>query len=185
MEVTRALETALAAASPSLFSYLQRRVGFDDAADLLGETMVVGWRRAKDLPDDPERARMWLFGIARKTLLNHARGERRRWALADRIRVSAETGSTQTMRSSSGCCTGTGSASWKRRSCSASRRPLPVVAMRRRRRSCGRRSAWMPSRRQGEQSGRAAAWPGRDLCNPALPQFGAQCKPSPMPVRGV
>ena len=29
---------------------------------------------------------MWLFGVARGTLLNHSRGERRRWALADRIR---------------------------------------------------------------------------------------------------
>ena len=34
---------------------------------------------------------MWLFGIARKTLLNHARGERRRWALADRIRGNSTT----------------------------------------------------------------------------------------------
>jgi RNA polymerase sigma factor (sigma-70 family) len=91
VEVTRALETALAAASPSLLAYLQRRVGFDDAPDLLGETMVVAWRRVKDLPDDPERGRMWLFGIARATLLNHARGERRRWALADRIRASVGT----------------------------------------------------------------------------------------------
>ncbi len=87
--MTRALEIALAAASPRLLAYLQRRVGFDDAPDLLGETMVVAWRRVKDLPEDPERARMWLFGIARGTLLNHARGEHRRWALADRIRVSA------------------------------------------------------------------------------------------------
>ena len=88
MEVTRALDAALAAASPSLLAYLQRRVGFDDAPDLLGETMVAAWRRVGDLPSDPERARMWLFGIARGTLLNHARGERRRWALADRIRRS-------------------------------------------------------------------------------------------------
>lgn len=29
---------------------------------------------------------MWLFGIARGTLLNHARGERRRLALVDRLR---------------------------------------------------------------------------------------------------
>ena len=93
MEVTRALETALTAASPSLLAYLQRRVGFNDAPDLLGETMVIAWRRVKDLPDDPERARMWLFGIARGTLLNHSRGERRRWALADRIRVSTGTNS--------------------------------------------------------------------------------------------
>lgn len=89
--MSRPLETALVAASPSLLAYLQRRVGLDDAPDLLGETMVVAWRRVKDLPDDPEHARMWLFGIARGTLLNHSRGERRRWALADRIRVSAGT----------------------------------------------------------------------------------------------
>ncbi|BDV30854.1 RNA polymerase sigma factor [Microbacterium terricola] len=82
----RRLTAALAAASPDLLAYLQRRVGLDDAPDLLGETMVVAWRRMDDLPVEPERARMWLFGIARGTLLNHARGTRRRWALADRIR---------------------------------------------------------------------------------------------------
>lgn len=69
-----------------LLAYLERRVGANDAPDLLGETMVVAWRRVGDLPDDAERARMWLFGIARGTLQNHARGERRRWALSDRIR---------------------------------------------------------------------------------------------------
>lgn len=84
-EATR-LTAALRDASADLLAYLQRRVGIDDAPDLLGETMVVAWRRIADLPDDPERARMWLFGIARGTLLNHARGERRRWTLADRIR---------------------------------------------------------------------------------------------------
>jgi RNA polymerase sigma factor (sigma-70 family) len=80
------LTAALTAASPDLLAYLQRRVGPDDAPDLLGETMVVAWRRVRELPREAERARMWLFGIARGTLLNHARGERRRWALADRIR---------------------------------------------------------------------------------------------------
>jgi RNA polymerase sigma-70 factor (ECF subfamily) len=53
--------------------------------------MVVAWRRVDDLPGDPEQARMWLFGIARNTLLNHARGERRRWALADRLRGNPST----------------------------------------------------------------------------------------------
>jgi RNA polymerase sigma-70 factor (ECF subfamily) len=83
------LTAALGAASADLLAYLQRRVGLDDAPDLLGETMVIAWRRVCELPAEPERARMWLFGIARKTLLNHARGERRRWALADRIRGHA------------------------------------------------------------------------------------------------
>ena len=83
---TQALTAALSEASADLLAYLQRRVGIDDAPDLLGETMVVAWRRVADLRRAEERARMWLFGIARGTLLNHARGERRRWALADRIR---------------------------------------------------------------------------------------------------
>ncbi|MDY0909485.1 sigma-70 family RNA polymerase sigma factor [Microbacterium sp. CFBP9034] len=85
------LTQALAAASADLLAYLQRRVGPGDAPDLLGETMVIAWRRVGDLPRDPEQARMWLFGIARGTLLNHARGERRRWALSDRIRGHAAT----------------------------------------------------------------------------------------------
>jgi RNA polymerase sigma-70 factor (ECF subfamily) len=80
------ITTALSESSADLLAYLQRRVGADEAPDLLGETMVVAWRRVDELPNDPEQARMWLFGIARATLLNHSRGERRRWALADRIR---------------------------------------------------------------------------------------------------
>lgn len=85
------ITSALRESSADLLAYFQRRVGLDDAPDLLGETMVVAWRRVDDLPGDPEQARMWLFGIARKTLLNHARGERRRWALADRIRGASTT----------------------------------------------------------------------------------------------
>ncbi|WP_223625104.1 RNA polymerase sigma factor [Microbacterium sp. EST19A] len=80
------LTRALMHSSADILSYLTRRVGHDDAPDLLGETMVTAWRRVRELPDDPERARMWLFGIARGNLQNHARGERRRWALADRVR---------------------------------------------------------------------------------------------------
>ncbi|PRB19286.1 RNA polymerase sigma factor [Microbacterium sp. MYb62] len=81
------LTAALEASAADILAYLQRRAGPDDAPDLLGETMVVAWRRVAELPVDAERARMWLFGIARGALLNHARGSRRRWALADRIRL--------------------------------------------------------------------------------------------------
>ena len=88
--LTRALESS----ASDLLAYLERRVGADDAPDLLGETMVVAWRRVKELPPDDERARMWLFGIARGTLLNHSRGQRRRWALADRIRLQMRESAT-------------------------------------------------------------------------------------------
>lgn len=75
--------------SSDLLRYFQRRVALDDAPDLLGETLVTAWRRVASLPEDEQQARMWLFGIARGTLLNHARGERRRWALVDRVRAVA------------------------------------------------------------------------------------------------
>jgi len=41
------LTEALGAASTDLLAYLQRRVGLDDAPDLLDETMVVAWRRVR------------------------------------------------------------------------------------------------------------------------------------------
>jgi RNA polymerase sigma-70 factor (ECF subfamily) len=88
--LTRALESS----ASDLLAYLERRVGPDEAPDLLGETMVVAWRRSAELPADAERARMWLFGVARGTLLNHARGQRRRWALADRLRLQVRESAT-------------------------------------------------------------------------------------------
>lgn len=45
----------------------------------------MAWRRLDDVPAG-DAARPWLFGVARKVLANHYRGERRRLALADRLR---------------------------------------------------------------------------------------------------
>lgn len=88
------LSEALLCSSADILRYLERRVGADDAPDLLGETMVIAWRRVRELPEGAERARMWLFGVARGTLRNHERGERRRWALADRIRLQVRESAT-------------------------------------------------------------------------------------------
>jgi RNA polymerase sigma-70 factor (ECF subfamily) len=82
----RLLTTALRESNGDLLRFLHRRVGSDDAPDLFGETLLIAWRRVGDLPDDATEARMWLFGLARGTLLNHARGQRRRMALADKVR---------------------------------------------------------------------------------------------------
>lgn len=76
----------LTAVAPDLLTYFRRRVGDDHAPDLLAETLTTAWRRAALLPRESEGARMWLFGIARNTLLNHERSERRRNRLADRVR---------------------------------------------------------------------------------------------------
>ena len=70
-----------------VLAYFERRVrDREDAADLLGETLLVAWRRAEVVPRDEVQARMWLFGVARGVLSNHARGVRRRLRLADALR---------------------------------------------------------------------------------------------------
>lgn len=84
----------LTANSADLLAYFQRRVQHQDAADLVAETMMTVWRRAEDLPGDAEAARMWLFGIARNVLANAERGERRRWRLANKLRLLLGRGET-------------------------------------------------------------------------------------------
>ncbi|MFD1540590.1 RNA polymerase sigma factor [Nonomuraea guangzhouensis] len=58
---------------------LRRCASAEDAADVVAETYMIAWRRVSELPDG-EAARMWLYGVARKVLANHHRGERRRAA---------------------------------------------------------------------------------------------------------
>ncbi|MFE5309528.1 RNA polymerase sigma factor [Isoptericola sp. NPDC056605] len=74
----------------ALLAYALRRVVVpEDAADVVAETFLVAWRRIDEVPAGPE-SRAWLFGVARRVLANHRRGERRRNALADRLRSEIE-----------------------------------------------------------------------------------------------
>ena len=74
-----------------LLAYAVRRVADPaDAADVVAETYLVAWRRLDDVPAGAD-ARPWLFGVARRVLANYHRGERRRVALADRLRDSLTT----------------------------------------------------------------------------------------------
>ncbi|GAA1800571.1 RNA polymerase sigma factor [Agromyces neolithicus] len=61
-----------------------------DAADLLSETFVVAWRRGDRMPAEPEQARMWLFGVARRVLANAARRTARHSTLTDKLRAHLE-----------------------------------------------------------------------------------------------
>ena len=71
----------------NLLAYFSRRVSPQaDAADLLGDTLLGLWRRARSIPDNDAEGRMWMFGIARNVLVTHRRGLSRRLALADRLR---------------------------------------------------------------------------------------------------
>ncbi len=92
--------------SDDLLGYFERRVTTrEDAADLLGETLLVAWRRVDGLPDTAERRRMWLFGVAAHVLANHRRSHSRRNALVDRLRhhlatepPAADTGEAHAVR---------------------------------------------------------------------------------------
>lgn len=71
-----------------LLAYFQRRLEHrEDAADAVGEVLLVAVRRQQHLPHDPVQARMWLFGIAQRVRLNVVRGKRRRGALFDKLRA--------------------------------------------------------------------------------------------------
>ena len=83
------VETLVRAEAGNLLAYFSRRVSPQaGAADLLGDTLLVLWRRARSIPDNDEERRMWMFGIARKLLVTHSRGSSRRLTLADRFRDS-------------------------------------------------------------------------------------------------
>ena len=71
---------------PGLLNYFARRAEPSDSADLLADVLLVAWRRRKSIPVDETAARMWLYGVARKTLANHRRSRIRYDALASRLR---------------------------------------------------------------------------------------------------
>lgn len=73
------------AAYVDLLRFVRRRVHPTHAEDVVGEVMLVAWRRLEDVPADLSAARAWLFGVARKTLQNSQRREDRHDALAVRL----------------------------------------------------------------------------------------------------
>lgn len=89
------LEEVILREAPAILAYLTRRVSNPaDAADLLGDVLVVVWRRIDTMPVEPGPARMWMFGIARKTLAGGHRSNRRRQALTARLRHEISTANT-------------------------------------------------------------------------------------------
>ncbi|RBY96922.1 RNA polymerase subunit sigma-24 [Blastococcus sp. TF02-8] len=64
---------------------LGRCASREDALDVTAETFLVAWRRRAELPNEPEEARAWLFGVARWCLANAARGDHRAQRLGQRL----------------------------------------------------------------------------------------------------
>ena len=65
---------------------LRRTNSIEDAHDAVNETFLVAWRRLSDVPDGG-RARLWLYGTARRTLANNYRSGRRRRRLVTKLQA--------------------------------------------------------------------------------------------------
>lgn len=81
-------ETAFAAMvathQRALHRYARRRVGPDDAADVVAEVFAAAWRHRERLPDPVEP---WLFRTAWHVLLHQFRAARRRASLDARLQL--------------------------------------------------------------------------------------------------
>src|SRR4051794_36894966 len=73
------------AAYVDLLRFVRRRVHPTHAEDVVGDVMLVAWRRLDEVPDDLSATRAWLFGVARKTLQNARRRDDRHDAVAVRL----------------------------------------------------------------------------------------------------
>ena len=68
-----------------LLAYIMRRSpSTEDAADVLAETYLIAWRKLDGIPTG-ERARLWLFGVARNLLMKGASQRRSRQTLVERL----------------------------------------------------------------------------------------------------
>lgn len=63
-----------------VYAYCRRRTDAQTAADCAAQTFLTAWRRIDDLPGG-DASLPWLYGVARRTLANEFRSNRRRQRL--------------------------------------------------------------------------------------------------------
>jgi RNA polymerase sigma-70 factor (ECF subfamily) len=70
----------------AVLGYLARRSATpEQAADAFSDVFLVAWRRLDDVPAASGEARLWLYGVARRTLANARRAHRRQDRLVARL----------------------------------------------------------------------------------------------------
>lgn len=74
----------------AIFAYVARRIEGDTeaVADLTAEVFVVALRRRDAIPPPPED-RLWLYGVARRMVLDHQRRHRRQVRMRSQLRAQA------------------------------------------------------------------------------------------------
>jgi RNA polymerase sigma-70 factor (ECF subfamily) len=80
------LERLFEAHHGRVWAYAARRVGPDDAYDVLSETFLIAFRRLRDKPKDELP---WLLAIARRVCANQLRSSRRQDALRAELKASS------------------------------------------------------------------------------------------------
>lgn len=78
---------------PAVRAYARRRAPVDVADEVALSAFEVAWRRRAEIPADPLP---WLYGVARRALANHRRGDRRRSHLVERVIGARGSASTDT-----------------------------------------------------------------------------------------
>ena len=80
-----AFETLMTANFDDVWSFVRRRtLSSSDADDVTSQVFATAWRRRGDMPIGDEQ-RLWLFGVARLSLSNHHRADRRQSRLHLRL----------------------------------------------------------------------------------------------------
>jgi RNA polymerase sigma factor (sigma-70 family) len=80
----------------AIFGYVLRRIDgdLDAVGDLVAEVFVVALRRPDAIPLPPQD-RLWLYGVARRVLLDHQRRHSRRIRLESALRSQAAVSATR------------------------------------------------------------------------------------------
>lgn len=77
-----------------LLGYAVRRTNSaEEAADVVGETFLVAWRKPEGVPTGDDEARLWLYGVARNVLRNQHRSANRRTQLGQRLQQHIQSNS--------------------------------------------------------------------------------------------
>ena len=77
MESEQRLTVLWQAHHAAVLRYAVRRSDPATAQDAVSETFLVAWRRLAEVPEDPDQALPWLYGVARRVLANSDRSSRR------------------------------------------------------------------------------------------------------------
>lgn len=80
----QAFEALYAAHYQAIAGYVSRRVVAHEADDVIAQVFAVAWRRFDHVPPAP-RDRLWLFGVACKSVADQRRSERRWLRLRARL----------------------------------------------------------------------------------------------------